>query len=345
MKKKLYLHIGQHKTGTTSVQMGLGNSRKPLRAQGYCYPKTGIVYSGHHNIAWQLADDEQFDADKGTIEELTAEIAESKCHSVILSSEGFDILNETQIKELHRQFSDFEVYVIVNLRRQDSLLQSKWASYVRLGLTRDFSEFVMVEIIRDKLLDYVTFLTPWEKTFGLENIRVRPFENQRLGKGILYDLLSACDVVAGEENGFFEPEQVNEAPGVKSIALCQMYLRHFASLDADRLRAHLLMIFEFGRNKGWNKEKVNVVSPEHHSFLMRNYRDSNDEVARKFLGREALFMEPFRERPVTSFDGDRISLADINEMYSIILNSLLEEIEQDKKKCEYPTVVYSNSSP
>ena len=42
MKKKLYLHIGMGKTGTTALQHFFWDNRDILAAKGICYPKVGI---------------------------------------------------------------------------------------------------------------------------------------------------------------------------------------------------------------------------------------------------------------------------------------------------------------
>ena len=50
----IWLHIGVHKTGTTSIQTALARHRDLLRTHGVYVPKAGTVdrCSGHHAIAW-----------------------------------------------------------------------------------------------------------------------------------------------------------------------------------------------------------------------------------------------------------------------------------------------------
>jgi hypothetical protein len=42
---KLYLHVGLHKTGTSSIQNWLAGNRGPLAAAGFVYPRSSV----HHN--------------------------------------------------------------------------------------------------------------------------------------------------------------------------------------------------------------------------------------------------------------------------------------------------------
>jgi hypothetical protein len=48
---KLILHIGTHKTGTTSLQAWLANNREALAANGVSYPHATVAHgSGHHRL-------------------------------------------------------------------------------------------------------------------------------------------------------------------------------------------------------------------------------------------------------------------------------------------------------
>ena len=60
-RKLLLLHVGTHKTATTSLQAALVASSGELASDGTLYPETGRIHFGHHNIAWGLIGDERFD--------------------------------------------------------------------------------------------------------------------------------------------------------------------------------------------------------------------------------------------------------------------------------------------
>jgi hypothetical protein len=50
---KLFLHVGFHKTGTTSLQDALNRNRKELQSQGIVYPKTR-KFRAQHEFAWSV---------------------------------------------------------------------------------------------------------------------------------------------------------------------------------------------------------------------------------------------------------------------------------------------------
>ena len=93
--RKLILHIGRHKTGTTAIQRFLYGNPELLRANGYCYPDHGAIGFGHHDIAGalikknmelsEISDNEAVNK----IRELIAGLVKGKKGIPIISSEAF----------------------------------------------------------------------------------------------------------------------------------------------------------------------------------------------------------------------------------------------------------------
>lgn len=100
--KRLVLHIGQHKTGTTSLQDTLARNRVTLRAAGILYPKLGPWRSAHHALAPALLGKRQTAQDvlhrlgpsaEGRSRHYLAQLHDmarrGDCDTVVLSSEAF----------------------------------------------------------------------------------------------------------------------------------------------------------------------------------------------------------------------------------------------------------------
>ena len=45
MNKEVYLHVGTHKTGSTSIQYALSSSAKALKINGYRYLESGCLHN------------------------------------------------------------------------------------------------------------------------------------------------------------------------------------------------------------------------------------------------------------------------------------------------------------
>jgi hypothetical protein len=133
--RNCFLHIGAHKTGTTSIQHVLDTHRAELQANGYYYPATGPAAAAHHNLAWQLSGDTRFLRRSGTLDDLVAEIADRPEH-VILSSEDFS----AAIFNRKEAVSDF-IFVLRSIGLHVNLVlyvrnYLDWATRIYLELVR-----------------------------------------------------------------------------------------------------------------------------------------------------------------------------------------------------------------
>jgi len=128
---KLVLHIGTHKTATTTVQDTFWANAELLEAHGLIYPKLGRV-TGHHGLvmAWGNQLPEIYHLPRGvrgTFEDLSTNWADQD-KTVFLSSEEFSrgeavsAVNFSQLREMASAFD--EVKVLCVLRAQWQFLQS-----------------------------------------------------------------------------------------------------------------------------------------------------------------------------------------------------------------------------
>ena len=67
MQKIFYLHLGNHKTGTTSIQHFLSNNRNELNKINFSYPEVHekeFYNLAQHNVAYDLCNHKSFDNTK-----------------------------------------------------------------------------------------------------------------------------------------------------------------------------------------------------------------------------------------------------------------------------------------
>ena len=127
---KTVIHIGQHKTGTTSIQHYLQDNRATLAQNGLYVPSRIAGYSDPSHFILNVyaleegrfsSKKEELIATKGTayfseleielkkdIEEIYKEALQQKCNRVIWSNEGLYLLNT--VKEYKRLISLFSEY-------------------------------------------------------------------------------------------------------------------------------------------------------------------------------------------------------------------------------------------
>lgn len=132
MKRKCYLHIGTHKTGTTSVQSFLYQNRNVLKEKSIFYPAIieNETDAGHHSIAATIAKNNNYDSLKKEpqIENLLQQIKSSNYETTILSSEIFSTISPSLVKKV---FAEFDCKVICFLRRQDEFIESMYRELIK----------------------------------------------------------------------------------------------------------------------------------------------------------------------------------------------------------------------
>ena len=146
--RKFFLHIGTHKTGTTSLQATLSAHRLFLARRGFHYPTAGVPagLAGQHNLAWELSQDTRFQAASGTVADLLDEIA-NKPYDVIVSSEDFECAvcrNPAGVAEFVQTLGDrgFQVILVLYLRNQVEYVRSLFLEVVKQGYTESFQTFL-----------------------------------------------------------------------------------------------------------------------------------------------------------------------------------------------------------
>lgn len=178
-----FLHIGTHKTGTTSIQEMMHGGRCKLLQNGFLYPITGILpgSSGHHNISWQIRKDRRFSAEFGTVEDLLSEIAAFD-KDVILSSEDF----ECSFDHLEEFVAGLEsrgrrkVAIIVYFRDQLSYAKSLYLELMWHDYHWTFEEFLS-ELITTRAIAWHDWRFPFDYKLMASrlpsrvNLIVRPF--------------------------------------------------------------------------------------------------------------------------------------------------------------------------
>ena len=157
--RRCFLHIGTHKTGTTSIQHLLSRSSSALAEKGYFYPQSGRLEElpGHHNLAWEISGDPRFRKNAGTSDDLLREVKDKSAH-IILSSEDFgaSLDHEARFSAFLSsvELSGFSVTIIVYLRNQVDFLPRVYLTHLHAGWDLTWRESLM-KIDHSKLLDGV----------------------------------------------------------------------------------------------------------------------------------------------------------------------------------------------
>ncbi len=348
-QKLIFLHIGLHKTATTTIQTGLKLNVKKLLEDGYCYPCSGLIGDAQHNLVWEVAHGDvlpwdfvaertAFHVEYGGFEALVAELRESLAERIIISSEAFENLSATRILELKNRLKEYNVRIIVYLRNQSEYYQSAWAQHIKSGLTTDdFSTWI------DKTLaappdflacfgDYRALLNNWSDVFGKENIEVETFENRQQGKHIFFRFLASCGI--DNQLGYELPPDQNVAPGIKILELMRQMNKILVSNKILPVDFYSL-IMKYNKEHAWDTERLSILTPQIVDKVTTFFAKSNTEVALGYFGRDSLFeRETIRE--FNKFDISQLPHSEllqiITEIFSDVNITREEELHEHYRR-------------
>lgn len=215
--KTLYLHVGSHKTGTSSIQRSLKLNEKLLKNNGLYFLSEhpdGTRSSGN-SAKWFKADNDN-EIYNSLASNRSASISDSKlqflCNklsqfnaSVIVSSEYlswlFSVDEIDKIRKILEPCFD-SIKIIIYVRRQDKLIISHHQqSSKKAGLLSGAFYGNTLSAIPEKkegfreYLDFDKKILQWENVFGKENIIVRSYDSSSLvGGDAVKDFFNIFDV-------------------------------------------------------------------------------------------------------------------------------------------------------
>jgi len=283
--RKLYLHIGMHKTGTTSLQNFLERNRDMLTERGFLYPAGGFYKTrawathmrpGHPDLAqthayWKSHIGRHLDCQPDL--------------DVIISYEGLWRLSigkkqEQRAEMLKRCLEGFEVHVILYVRRQDLWFEAMHNQLVKTNKeTRTLEDYIAQTQCHGmaKLWPRICF---WRDHFGEERVNVRVYERSQLKNGdIIQDFLGLLGIEYAPESRPIH--RMNPRMGGWALKAKAAFNHLDTSQPINRLVRDLLMVgqrvFPPESDAGMPLELARKILNEH--------QEDNSKVASYLLDR------------------------------------------------------------
>ena len=200
--KKLYLHIGTGKTGSSSIQKTFKN----LNERNF--------YFKYDRKALRFVE---------KLDQIIEKLETCKEDLVILSSEWLYVrADEKILKKINKLSSKFEIKIIIYLRRQDELVVSAYQQSIKnldskiifnvddyaLNNAKLYSKWFL------KRTNYYEICNFWSNYFGKENIIIRIFSKNQLKDGcVVKDFASIVNVPIKQS------QIINRNQGIGKIAM------------------------------------------------------------------------------------------------------------------------------
>ncbi len=288
--RTLYLHIGNHRTATSSIQAFMAKNREQLRKQGVLYPYgakrhltlINDLFSGKRNI--------------DTVAKDINNRCNNKKHpidSVVLSDE--DIATRADLTLLAGFKKYFKVKIIFCLRRQDLWLESWYFQNVKWQWQPAICHLTLDEFFERRSdffwSDYKHYITHLEELFGQENILLYPFERGQMPQGPLH---AFANQVGFEINDSFH------IPPSHNASLTPMVSEFMRCLPLDKAPNDYRAVFDRAgrlldkhiRETIPDSGSSLILSHEQRQKILQEHAEGNAWVAKRYFAREDLFFDP-----------------------------------------------------
>jgi hypothetical protein len=288
----IIIHIGWHKTGTTSVQAFLKKNYYQLISENKLYyPSEGLVSYGHHQIAWSLKGDKSpwgklSSANENILIEKAIESGKKLgCQNLVFSSEAFCTFSENEIVKLNEilNYESNKVIIVAYVRRQDLLIESSYNMEVKGWGSRMTDGFQQYVKNKTPYILYDSALDSWANVFGLENIKVRIYDTHYMPQNDIR--LDFC-LVAGIDpsNLIFENKKINNSLGLKSLTLLRILNKFYIPRKLHEMIVSILQKYE--------KSSKCVLFEQHQRIeFMESLNDSNRKLEKFSINPDLLTLK------------------------------------------------------
>lgn len=350
--KTLYLHIGTSKTGTTTIQTYCGINREQLKSKGVLFPIMPYHYdritenrNGHFLYATIYENGvRNKEKEKQVLKQELDYIVDcfKDYDNVLLSEESIWWATATRRKGLwkylqeHSQQNNYQVKIIVYLRRQDQFMMSRYNQIIKTdtgGGTQRFYEYFKDMNGKYKcVMNYRQRLDYMAKFFPKENIVVKRFDRSYFYNGDLNaDFLHILGVEI--DDTFAElPKDENLAISVQSGELKRV-LNRLGTMTFAENQKLLQMLNEC--EALLPKREVSIMTTEHIEKFMKKFIDDNESIAVDYIGDgKPMFDYDYKQKPVWSYE-DKNYHEEVILFFAKAIDSVYKENIKLKKENEH----------
>ncbi|RXF68748.1 hypothetical protein [Hansschlegelia zhihuaiae] len=319
-----FLHIGPHKTGTTSIQNALFVNADRLAKLGVYYPtvsgdRGGKQRRNHTPLSRMSNFKAQHLTDSPFWEELGRKIQKID-GSIVISTEHFAeaLRDESRYRRVTEFFRErgFRIVAVAYVRDQPGWLNSWYTQDQRNFSSRQTFRQFLEHALEVGLVDPWAYLKRFLDDPQAE-VRVVSFE-QAVRQGLARSFLDAIGVPASFE--IPEPKASNPNIGVKGMFAAQEIMRRVNG----RVRSlpnysDLYESFKgLMRGRDWEQTAYVGLSPDDEALIRERYRESNDRFAREWFGKDWATICPARSLELKTFDFDAASEDDKRDVLEVV---------------------------
>lgn len=323
--KKIILHIGTPKSGTTALQNFLNNNRDVLEVYDFCYPldeesKNTEITMGNGRVLYEYILENNKQKALDYINNILAIHHES---NIILSSEGLYFYPEF----IHQIIP--HANIVIYFREQSEKIVSSYGQRIKGDTSFHKSINKHVNSILDGYEDKDHgnyFLDMWVKLYGKENITVRPYEFEQFKDGSIFsDFLFSINLKS-HKDFIFPKKKINPSYSRNALEY-KLLLNRLIKSDNRKMNQLIRELLQQFSETYPDKHKFQILTPQQKQDITNYFKQSNSYIAKKYLHREdgKLFYNNQQQKEEKFYHGLNIeSIHDITR-YLINQNHILLE--------------------
>lgn len=285
--KKIFLHIGLEKTGTSAIQYFLKMNRYALKKYGNIfipqYRAKDSIFT-HHRLAKSFFK-KQFIAKKHKaysdfeLKEFLKLIKSITSSTIVISSELFAFYDSSEIEQLKNYLNDFEVEIILFLRRQDEYIEAQYAQHLK-GVWVKGGKPIEPEKFTTHNLNYFNFIQKW-KTGNFDNVSVKIYKASNNKNEIYQQFFEIIESTLLEKDWIKFPDELrNPSLSVFHLELMKNYIHKIKEDETRKKVANLLFYHnnEYSKIHGSIISNKQIFTNEYKQNLIAHYESSNKKV-------------------------------------------------------------------
>ncbi|PYJ22303.1 MAG: hypothetical protein DME20_07050 [Verrucomicrobia bacterium] len=243
-KRVCYIHVGPHKTGTTSIQWFLQENREELLKCGYFVPESETKRGAHYALVEKLCGLELGEHREPLVAKSIRALVETPSEAIVISSESLEGILRSR-KHADVFFSrigelNLEPKLILFPRNQPQWINSSYSSSVKsFRLSDPFQPLRFVQSVGAKFSRWLELANA-----HAAELIARPFTKETIDRGVIPEFLRSIDINSSQ----FRDGQIrqNEAAGPFTVSVARDVLRSIGEtnkrltwLQANRCKAKL----------------------------------------------------------------------------------------------------------
>lgn len=273
----IFIHIGTHKTGTTTIQHALRQANREGNSTNWHFARTPraakkMMRASFHDLELVRSFRKDF------LRALKHVGREDK--TLIFSSEALSgwpdsgYQNSAYLASMLREATaDHEVQVIIYLRRQDDFVESMYTQNIHQGDSVEFPDF-LAGFQGPGPLMYSRIVNDFIENFDRQNIIVRSYHDATR-KGLLKDFGELVGVAGLSK---VESERKNPSYSRDALEIAKLSNSNLNTVQKRQLRLALQKVM----SKAYGEQFSLFSKQEREAFLQR-FADDNRQIVDRYL--------------------------------------------------------------